>query len=175
MDGQFMLMLGRVSYWKGTIRVAEFFKKHFKNSDYKLIIAGQAKDKNDEDLMKKITNSEENIIWLDYVDNDTRDWLLQNAELFLYASRYDGFGLPPLEAAKVRTKVLMNDIPVLREVTMNKGNYVDFYGEDDMLYKSICETIEDDSREQIEEMYTVAADYTWDAYVNRIKDTIERG
>lgn len=174
-DGQFMLMLGRVSYWKGTIRVAKLFKKYFKNSDYKLIIAGQAKDKNDEDLMKKITNSEENIIWLDYVDNDTRDWLLQNAELFLYASRYDGFGLPPLEAAKVRTKVLMNDIPVLREVTMNKGNYVDFYGEDDMLYKSICETIEDDSREQIEEMYTVAADYTWDAYVNRIKDTIERG
>lgn len=48
-----MLMLGRVSYWKGTIRVAEFFKKYFKNSDYKLIIAGQAKDKNDEDLMKK--------------------------------------------------------------------------------------------------------------------------
>ena len=44
-----------------------------------------------------------------------------------------------------------------------------------MLYKSICETIEDDSREQIEEMHTVAAGYTWDAYVNRIKDTIERG
>ena len=53
-----MLMLGRVSYWKGTIRVAEFFEKYFKNSDHKLIIAGQAKDKNDEELMKKITNSE---------------------------------------------------------------------------------------------------------------------
>ena len=43
------------------------------------------------------------------------------------------------------------------------------------MVKMICYTIEDDSREQIEEMYTVAAGYTWDAYVNRIKDTIERG
>ena len=73
------------------------------------------------------------------------------------------------------------------QIDLNNGDYlyigtlesyeqmIDFYGEDDMLYKSICETIEDDSREQIEEMYTVAAGYTWDAYVNRIKDTIERG
>lgn len=174
-DGEFFLMLGRVSYWKGTLRVAEFFSKYFANSKYKLIIAGQAQNEEDAQKMKSISSSCHNIVWLDYVNDSTRDWLLQNAELFLYASRYDGFGLPPLEAAKVKTKVLMNDIPVLREVTLNKGNYVNFYGKDDILYKSICTMIEDDSQEKIDEMYTVATGYTWDAYANQIKDTMERG
>lgn len=35
--------------------------------------------------------------------------------------------------------------------------------------------IEDDSQEKIDEMYTVATGYTWDAYANQIKDTMERG
>lgn len=174
-DGKFFLMLGRVSYWKGTIRVAEFFEEYFKDSEYKLIIAGQAKDENDSRAMREICDRAANIIWMDYVDNDTRDWLLQNTTLFLYASKYDGFGLPPLEAAKVKTKVLMNDIPVLREVTHNCGNYVNYYGDDNALYKSICVAAESNDQGYLERMYRVSASYTWDTYVDRIKDTIEKG
>lgn len=168
-DGKFMLILGRVSYWKGTLRVAKFFEEYFKDSNYKLIIAGQAPIEEDGIELKRIISRVKNIIWLDYVDNETRDWLLQNAELFLYASRYDGFGLPPLEAAMVRTKVLMNDIPVLREVTQNQGNYVDFYSNDTALYEAICSTVRNNDSEQIERMYKVAKSYTWDSYANNIK------
>lgn len=168
-DGKFMLMLGRVSYWKGTLRIAKFFEEYFKDSEYKLIIAGQAHTEEDSIELKRIISRVNNIIWLDYVDNETRDWLLQNAELFLYASRYDGFGLPPLEAAMARTKVLMNDIPVLREVTQNQGNYVDFYSNDTALYEAIYSTVRNNDSEQIERMYKVAKSYTWDSYTNKIK------
>ena len=171
-DEKFFLMLGRVSYWKGTIYIASFFEKYFRNSKYKLIIAGQSQNENDEKALREITNKTENIIWMDYVDNKTRDWLLQNAELFLYASRYDGFGLPPLEAAMTGTKVLMNDIPVLREVTQNQGNYVDFYADDAKLYEAICSAVENTNQAQIEKMYRVAKSYTWESYADNIKKVI---
>lgn len=172
-DEKFFLMLGRVSYWKGTIRVAEFFEKYFANSEFKLIIAGQAQSSEDSRAMNEIAGRVSNIIWLDYVDDKTKDWLLQNASLFLYASRYDGFGKPPLEAALAKTPTLINDIPVLREVTKNNGNYVDFYGQDEELYQAVCNVISKDNSEQVDQMQKVAQSYTWDNFASKIIATVE--
>jgi glycosyltransferase involved in cell wall biosynthesis len=166
-DGKFFLMLGRVSYWKGTFQVAEIFSKHFANSEYKLIIAGQAQNEEDAQKMRSITSSCDNIVWMDYVDNSTRDWLLQNADLFLYASRYDGFGKPPLEAALAHTPVLINDIPVLREVTKNKGNYVDFYGSQEEIYNAISNMEKNQDEEKLKQLQEIAQSYTWDDFANK--------
>lgn len=166
-DGKFFLMLGRVSYWKGTFQVAEIFSKYFANSEYKLIIAGQAQNEEDAQKMRSIASSCDNIVWMDYVDNSTRDWLLQNADLFLYASRYDGFGKPPLEAALAHTPVLINDIPVLREVTKNKGNYVNFYGSQEEIYNAIGNMKKNQDEEQLKQLQEIAQSYTWDDFANK--------
>ena len=41
--------------------------------------------------------------------------LLSGAAALLYPSRYEGFGLPPLEAAACGTAAIVSDLPVLRE------------------------------------------------------------
>jgi glycosyltransferase involved in cell wall biosynthesis len=43
--------------------------------------------------------------------------LLSGASVLLYPSRYEGFGLPPLEALACGTPAVVSDIPVLREST----------------------------------------------------------
>jgi glycosyltransferase involved in cell wall biosynthesis len=43
--------------------------------------------------------------------------LLTGAEVLLYPSRYEGFGLPPLEALACGTPAVASDIPALREST----------------------------------------------------------
>ena len=40
----------------------------------------------------------EDIIFMGFTDDTTRDWLYRNALAFIYPSRYEGFGLPILEA-----------------------------------------------------------------------------
>ena len=172
-DGKFFLMLGRVSYWKGTFQVAEIFSKYFANSEYKLIIAGQAQNGEDAQKMRSISDSCHNIVWMDYVDDSTRDWLLQNADLFLYASRYDGFGKPPLEAALAYTPVLINDIPVLREVTKNKGTYVDFYGPLEKTCSTIINTVNNRDDKQLKQLQEIARSYTWDDFANKTIDVIQ--
>jgi glycosyltransferase involved in cell wall biosynthesis len=47
--------------------------------------------------------------------------LLTGAAGLLYPSRYEGFGLPPLEAWACGTPALVSDIPVLRESTQGRG------------------------------------------------------
>jgi glycosyltransferase involved in cell wall biosynthesis len=43
--------------------------------------------------------------------------LLSGAKVLLYPSRYEGFGLPPLEALACGTPAIASDIPALREST----------------------------------------------------------
>lgn len=50
--------------------------------------------------------------------------LLTGATVLLYPSRYEGFGLPPLEAWDAGTPALLSDLPALREATGGAGEYL---------------------------------------------------
>ncbi len=53
---------------------------------------------------------------LGYVDDRTLAGLYRSAELLVFPSLYEGFGLPVLEAMRSGTPVVASDIPVLHEV-----------------------------------------------------------
>lgn len=50
--------------------------------------------------------------------------LLTGAVVLLFPSRYEGFGLPPLEAQACRTPSLVADLPVLRESTGGQATFL---------------------------------------------------
>ena len=54
-----------------------------------------------------------------YVPDATLPVLLGGAELFLYPSRHEGFGIPPLLAMAAGTPCVTSDIPAIREVVGN--------------------------------------------------------
>ena len=65
--------------------------------------------------------------------------LYAGAECFLFPSKYEGFGLPPLEAQSYGVrKVVVSNIPVLREVMGNTAFYFENTTED--LKKALLQT-----------------------------------
>jgi glycosyltransferase involved in cell wall biosynthesis len=50
--------------------------------------------------------------------------LLSGASALVFPSRYEGFGLPPLEALTLGVPAIVSDIPVLRESTAGAAHYV---------------------------------------------------
>lgn len=47
--------------------------------------------------------------------------------LFVFASSYEGFGIPILEAMAAERPMVLSDIPVFREITQDKGVYFPHY------------------------------------------------
>jgi len=64
------------------------------------------------------------VVQLGYVDDDAMRALLTGASALVYPSRYEGFGLPPVEAWACGTPSLVSDLPVLRESTEGRAVYV---------------------------------------------------
>lgn len=78
-----------------------------------------------------------------FVDDDARADLLAGASALAYPSRYEGFGLPPLEAMSAGVPVVASDLPVLREVLGDAAELV-APGKPDALADSIERVVADD-------------------------------
>jgi glycosyltransferase involved in cell wall biosynthesis len=66
-----------------------------------------------------------------YLDTAALRRLVGHARLLAFPSRYEGFGLPPLEALAAGTPVVASDVPAVREVVGAATGMVDLVGIDD--------------------------------------------
>ena len=86
---------------------------------HKLIIIGGRENfrTTDKAILKKINSfNNESISFNDHVSNEQLMDYISEASLLIHPSRYEGFGLPPLEAMVLGTHVLISDIPVFKEI-----------------------------------------------------------
>ncbi|HMT21722.1 MAG TPA: glycosyltransferase, partial [Promineifilum sp.] len=67
--------------------------------------------------------------WIGYVDEEDKPLLYRNAEVFVFPSRREGFGLPPLEAMACGAPVVVSDGGSLPEIVGRAGFVV---GPDDV-------------------------------------------
>jgi len=63
--------------------------------------------------------------WIGYVDEEDKPVLYRNAEVFVFPSRHEGFGLPPLEAMACGTPVVASDSGSLPEIIGPAGFALD--------------------------------------------------
>jgi len=56
------------------------------------------------------------VIFTNYIDDETLRSLYDHASVFVYPSFYEGFGIPPLEAMTCGVPAVISDIPPLREI-----------------------------------------------------------
>ena len=104
------------------------------NIKHKLLIAGcekRAKTTAIERLVKELS-LEDSVHFLGYVDLEELIYLYNGADVFVFPSFYEGFGLPPLEAMSCGTPVIASDIRVLREVLGDAALLVDPYNHEEM-------------------------------------------
>lgn len=85
---------------------------------YSLVIAGGMgwKSEQTQEKLRELQEKYPNIITTGYYDQQDAAALFQQASAFVMPSRYEGFGMPLLEAMAGETPTIASDIPVFHEI-----------------------------------------------------------
>ncbi len=118
-DKPYLVYIGRKDKRKninGLIKALKILK-HDHNIPHKLILLGPNKN-------YKIPNDLKNdIICTGYVKDEEKWNLLKNADVFVFPSFYEGFGIPILEAQKAGVPVVCSSISSMPEIVFNPLNH----------------------------------------------------
>ena len=122
LNERFIFYLGAIEPRKNVAGLIEAYNllrdRHLPLTEYQLVLAGSNGWKNQK-IYKKADESlyRDDIKFLGYVSREEREWLYNNASLFVYPSYYEGFGFPPLEAMSHGLATITSDVSSLPEVT----------------------------------------------------------
>lgn len=92
------------------------------NTDYKLYFVG-AKLKSFSDIKLTKKSSDNNIIFTGYLNDEELIKLYNRASIFIYASLFEGFGIPPLEAQACGCPCIVSNKTSLPEVNLDSVEY----------------------------------------------------
>ena len=67
----------------------------------------------------------DNIIYLGYQSDERVKALYKNCKAFVFPSYYEGFGIPPMEALSVGAKIVVSNIPSMKEIFEDSAYYLD--------------------------------------------------
>lgn len=124
----YLLYVGERKKHKNLLNLIIAFKSLMNKIPHCLVIAGKKEGKRDE-LQRALEGSEIRNRVFEFVapDDEIIADLYVNADLFVFPSLYEGFGLPPLEAIASGCPTVVSDIPVMREILGDAGIFFSPY------------------------------------------------
>ncbi len=116
----YLLYVGAIEPRKNlekTVRLFSELIKEAKYKNYRFLIVGRAGWKN-ESLYKQVKDLglEKQVLFVGYVQEEDLAYFYNAAKVLIYLSEYEGFGLPPVEAARCGTPSLLNKNSSLKEL-----------------------------------------------------------
>jgi glycosyltransferase involved in cell wall biosynthesis len=127
-DGSYILYIGTLEPKKNVIRLVDAFcqLKKQKGISEKLVLAGK-RGWNEVEIFDQIMRSgmENEVIYTGYVPDAEVPFLMSGAEVFVFPSLHEGFGIPPLEAMACGIPVIVSNTSSLPEVVGDAGMLVD--------------------------------------------------
>ena len=106
-----------------------------------------------------------NVKLLGYVSDGQVKWLMQNCKAFIFPSYYEGFGIPPLEALSVGTKIVVGNAASLPEIYKGAALYIDPYSTD-------C-TIKELLKKKTDAPDMVLSEYTYDKAAKKLYNVLK--
>ena len=129
-QGPYILFVGRIEPRKNIIRLIRAFRalRSETKNNHKLVIAGMQDDQF-KDFNRQIgkMQSEDGVLFTGRVSRRDLPYIYNGADLFVYPSYGEGFGLPPLEAMACGVPVITSNTTSLPEVVGDAGVMIDPY------------------------------------------------
>jgi glycosyltransferase involved in cell wall biosynthesis len=122
--GRFFLTVSRLNIRKNLRRlVGSLESAGVVDRNFPLVVVGEGPRDSADVLHRRESRAQ--ILWIPKVPVGQLKWLYQNCAGFIFPSLGEGYGLPPLEAARFGAPLAVSDLPVLRENLGDGALYFD--------------------------------------------------
>lgn len=171
----FLLYIGRLESKKNVLNLIKAYKKSSRK--WPLILAGRAGNFGYQEIEDLANDPDlrEDVVLLGYVSQANYPRLMASASGFVFPSKFEGFGLPVLEAIASGVPVTCSDIPALREVAQDAALYFDPDNLEDI--KDKIENIFDNQEQRtdlIEKGLRRAQDFSWERVARETLNFIKK-
>jgi glycosyltransferase involved in cell wall biosynthesis len=122
---RFILHVGTLEPRKNAVRLVEAFARLPQTRPPLMLIGGKGWLYDEVFARVEALNLNSEVHFVGYVPAEDLAWWYNAADLFVYPSLYEGFGLPPLEAMACGTPVITSTSSSLPEVVGQAGQLVD--------------------------------------------------
>lgn len=166
---KYILSLSTIEPRKNLIYLLKAFNDlKEKLDDYILVLVGE-KGWNESEVFNFINNNlKEKIIFTGYVEEKDLKYLYSASEVFIFPSKYEGFGIPLIEAIACGSKVLASDIEVFREILKDEDILFSLNDIKD-IEKKIIENLDLEKKQKID-----ISEYNWGKSADEILEIIKK-
>ena len=185
----FILNVGGIHERKNVNGLIRAFAKLVKKEKYpgKLVITGSVSGAPYQEKMKRIidetlvdTGMQAKVVFTGFIPDTELDSLLRRASMLVYPSFYEGFGIPILEAMRVRTPVITSNLTGMPEVAGDAAILINPHDADQIRVQMSRLLQDQNLREELANNgIKKAATYSWqktsELYLDLYQDAIAMG
>jgi len=163
---RYMLFAGNLEPRKNLIRLMKAFDlaSGALGDEYQLVICGK-KGWLFRDILRtyeELTRDNRNIILTNYVSEDDLLKLYQCADMFVFPTLYEGFGLPPLEAMSCGVPLITSNVSSLPEIAGDAALLVDPFNTEEICAAMVKMATSEELRRSLREKgIRQAARFSW--------------
>lgn len=117
----------------------------------------------------------DNVKFLNFIPTDDLPFFYNGADVFVYPSLYEGFGLPPLEAMQCGTPVVTSNVSSIPEIVGDAALLADPYDTDE-IGEQILKLLTDQNLWQRHSLLGLAKakEYSWDKTVEKTLEVYKK-
>ncbi|MGH2740459.1 MAG: glycosyltransferase family 4 protein [Actinomycetota bacterium] len=181
-EGPYLVFLGGIEPRKNLPALVRAFAKLPARFQHTLVIAGASVPWNPEgvDQLRPVVEelrreARQRIVFAGYLSDENKVALLGGARALVFPSRYEGFGLPVLEAMACGTPVLTSNVSALPEVAGDAAVLVDPTDEDSIAWGIQLILGNEEHRERLRQQgFRRAAQFDWRETARRTAAVLHR-
>lgn len=180
-DKKYIFSLCSVEPRKNLIFAVKNFIKFIKKNnidDFVFVLGGGQVKQFQPKLEKELSDLKEfqdKILKIGYVADEDLAALYSGAEMFVYPSIYEGFGMPVLEAMQCGAPVITSNVSSLPEVIGDAGIQIDPYKNEELIAAYEKMYFDRSFREQcIQKSLERAKEFSWEKCVSIITEEIKK-
>lgn len=133
----YILYVGNVKPHKNLVGLVQAFKKIMDRIDHDVVIVGKKEGfiTGDDQIAHEVEGLDDRILFTGYIKEDILKQYYSQAQMLVFPSLYEGFGLPPLEAMAFGCPVIVSDQASIPEVCGEAAVYCNPYSPTDIADK----------------------------------------